>query len=78
VRKADFIRLRDLILTYHIDHPVLSKAGIRNTQLRLQAQNLWRYTFSGNDIDPDAIDRRFGERRLEVQPLMSISLYTNF
>lgn len=78
VRKADFIRLRDLILTYHIDHPWLSRAGIKNTQVRLQAQNLWRYTFSGNDIDPDAIDRRSGDRRLELQPMMSFSLYTNF
>ena len=78
VRKADFIRLRDVILTYHINSATLNKAGIKNTQLRFQVQNLWRYTFSGNDIDPDAIDRRYGNRRLELQPLMSLSLYTNF
>lgn len=78
VRKADFIRLRDLILTYHLNSPWLRKAGISNTQFRCQAQNLWRYTFSGNDIDPDAIDRRYGTRRLETQPLVSFSIYTNF
>lgn len=78
VRKADYIRLRDLILTWHLDASFLRKAGINNTQVRLQAQNLWRYTFSGNDIDPEALDRRFGDRKLEQQPLISLSLYTNF
>ncbi|MBA4168005.1 MAG: TonB-dependent receptor, partial [Chitinophagaceae bacterium] len=78
VRKADYIRLRDLILTYRLNASFLHHAGINNTQLRLQAQNLWRYTFSGNDIDPEAIDRRLGNRKLEQQPLISLSLYTNF
>jgi hypothetical protein len=78
VRKADYIRLRDLVLTYHLDAAFLRSAGMKNTQIRLQAQNLWRYTFSGNDIDPEAMDRRFGDRKLVQQPLMSLSLYTNF
>ncbi len=78
VRKADYIRLRDLIITYHLEPFWLKKAGVTNTQLRLQVQNGWRHTFSGNDIDPDAIDRATGRLRLEVQPLVSFSLYTNF
>lgn len=78
VRKADYIRLRDLIVTYNARSPFLEKAGLKNTQLRFQAQNPWRYTFSGNDIDPDAIDRLSGIRRLETQPFYSFTLLTNF
>ena len=78
VRKADYIRLRDVVITYHANAKFLQQAGMKNTQLRLQAQNPYRYTFSGNDIDPDAIDRITGVRTLETQPLYSITFSTNF
>ncbi|WP_029274409.1 SusC/RagA family TonB-linked outer membrane protein [Pedobacter borealis] len=78
VRKADYIRIRDIVVTYRAKAQFLEKAGLRNTQLRFQAQNPFRYTFSGNDIDPDAIDRISGIRRLETQPLYSLTLSTNF
>lgn len=78
VRKADNIRLRDVILTYNFKSPFFTKIGLYNTQIRLQAQNLWSYTFSGNDIDPDAINKRNGIRLLKQEPFYSFSLYTNF
>lgn len=78
VRKADYIRLRDVVVTYHAKAAFLQKMGLKNTQLRLQAQNAFRYTFSGNDIDPDAIDRLTGRRMLESQPFYSITFSTNF
>ncbi|SJZ63716.1 TonB-linked outer membrane protein, SusC/RagA family [Chitinophaga eiseniae] len=78
VRKADYIRLRDLVLTYNLKSAFLQRSGLTRTQIRLQAQNVFHYTFSGNDIDPEAIDPVSGERRLPVQPFYSFSLYTNF
>ncbi|WP_160716874.1 SusC/RagA family TonB-linked outer membrane protein [Chitinophaga solisilvae] len=78
VRRADYIRLRDLIITYNPKFNFIRRMGLSQTQLRLQGQNLFYYTFSGNDIDPDAIDRVSGVRRLPQRPLYSISLFTNF
>ena len=78
VRRADYIRLRDVVLTWNANFAFMKKAGFSRTQLRLQGQNMFKYTFSGNDIDPEAIDRVSGRRRLEVQPLYSLSLFTNF
>ncbi|RZK27285.1 MAG: SusC/RagA family TonB-linked outer membrane protein [Flavobacterium sp.] len=78
VRKADFIRLRDVVVTYRAKAKFLQDMGLKNTQFRFQAQNPFRYTFSGNDIDPDAIDRQSGIRRLETQPFYSLTLFTNF
>ncbi|WP_285010614.1 SusC/RagA family TonB-linked outer membrane protein [Pedobacter faecalis] len=78
VRKADYIRLRDVVITYNAKAKFLRDLGLRDTQLRFQAQNPFRYTFSGNDIDPDAIDRLNGVRRLETQPFYSFTLSTNF
>jgi hypothetical protein len=78
VRKADYIRLRDLVVTYNIKSEGLRKMGLLQPQIRLQAQNVFRYTFSGNDIDPDAIDRISGIRTLPQQPLYSLSLFCKF
>lgn len=78
VRKADYIRLRDLILTYNLKSVFLQRNGLSRTQLRVQAQNVFRYTFSGNDIDTETIDRVSGTRSLPVQPFYSFSLYTHF
>jgi len=78
VRKADYIRLRDVVITYNANAQFLEKLGLNRTQLRFQAQNAFRYTFSGNDIDPDAIDRITGRRMLEIQPFYSLTFSTNF
>ncbi|MCK0131638.1 SusC/RagA family TonB-linked outer membrane protein [Flavobacteriaceae bacterium F08102] len=77
VRKADHIRLRDVVLTYHLK-PLDKHLGLRNSQLRFQAQNVFKYTFSGNDIDPNAINPNTGVRTLETQPLFSLTFSTNF
>lgn len=78
VRKADYIRLRDIILTYNLKSETLKKAGITNTQIRFQAQNPFKYTFSGNSIDSESIDKRSGVRSLPQQAFYSLTLSTNF
>jgi len=77
VRKADYIRLRDVVITYNANIPLLTRIGLKNTQLRFQAQNAFRFTFSGNDVDPEAINRVTGVRTLETQPFYSITFSTN-
>ncbi len=79
VKRADYIRLRDVVVSYRPASPFLKKIGFSQTEIRFQGQNLWRYTFSDNSVDPDAIDRQSGQRFLLRQPPMySLSLFTNF
>lgn len=78
VKKADFIRLRDIVLTYHLKSPTFEKLGLSNTQFRAQVQNAFSYTFSGNNIDPDAINRATGNLSFKQPALFSFSIYTNF
>lgn len=78
VRKADYIRLRDVILTYNLKDKVLKRVGLNHVQLRLQVQNPFKYTFSGNDIDPESIDRRKGIRTLPQQSFYSLTFSANF
>ena len=77
-REETPVRLRDLVVTYNAKAQFLKKIGLSGTQLRFQAQNPFRYTFSGNDIDPDAIDRITGVRKLETQPFYSLTFATQF
>lgn len=78
VRRADYIRLRDIVLTYNLKSEKLKKAGVSNTQIRFQAQNPFKYTFSGNSIDAESIDKREGVRSLQQQAFYSLTLSTNF
>ncbi|TDQ75436.1 SusC/RagA family TonB-linked outer membrane protein [Sphingobacterium yanglingense] len=78
VKKADFIRLRDIVLTYRLKEDFSNRFKLSNTMLRFQVQNPLKYAFSDNGIDPDAIDRATGKRSLPRQAMYSISLYTNF
>ena len=78
MRKADNIRLRDIVVTYNLKSAGLAKIGLTRTQLRAQIQNAFNYTFSGNDVDPDAINRISGARNFHQKPFFSMSLYTNF
>ena len=78
MKNADFIRLRDIILTYRLKDEVSNKLKLNNTQIRLQVQNPWKYTFSDNSIDPDAINKTNGQRFLPRPAMYSLSLYTNF
>lgn len=79
VKPADYIRLRDVVLTYNAKATFLTKIGLSQTQIRLQAQNPWRYTFSDNSIDPEAINKQSGQRFVLRQPPMySISLFAKF
>jgi len=70
--------LRDVILTYNLKNAMLKKIGLSNSQIRFQAQNPFKYTFSGNDVDPEFIDKRTGERSLPQRPFYSLTLSTNF
>lgn len=78
VKKADFIRLRDIVLTYRLNEDFSRRLNLSNTMVRFQVQNPWKYTFSDNSIDPDAINPMNGMRSLPRPAMYSISLYTNF
>lgn len=78
VKNADFIRLRDVVLTYRLKEDFSRKLNLSNTMIRFQVQNPFKYTFSDNGIDPDAINPLTGERSLPRPAMYSISLYTNF
>lgn len=53
VKKADYIKLRDVSLTYNVPKNFLSRFSLNSATLTCQISNLWWWAANG-DIDPEA------------------------
>ncbi len=53
IQKADYIKLRDVSLSYSLPKTFVSKAGLSGVRLTFQAQNLWRWSANKNNLDPE-------------------------
>lgn len=56
---ASYAKLRDLTLSYEFNKALISKIGLSNARVYLQARNLFRITAKGVDIDPEAFENNF-------------------
>lgn len=53
IRKADYIKLRDVSLSYTVPARLISKARISNLMLIFQATNLWYWAANDEGLDPE-------------------------
>lgn len=53
VKRADYIKLRDLTFTYTLPSSWLSKTFIRNARVNFQCNNLWTWCAAGKNLDPE-------------------------
>ena len=59
VGNASYMKLRDLTLSYKFDRKLVSRIGMSDVRLYLQARNLFRVTAKGCDIDPETFEINF-------------------
>ncbi len=59
IGSANYLKMRDLTLSYNFDKSLLSHIGMSNARIYLQARNLFRITAKGCDIDPEAFENNF-------------------
>lgn len=52
IKRADYIKLRDLTLSYNIPSRVVNKIGISAARVNFQARNLWWWAANG-ELDPE-------------------------
>lgn len=52
VKKADFIKLRDLTLSYNVPEKMVKKIGFNSVKVNFQARNIWWWAANGN-LDPE-------------------------
>lgn len=53
IQKGNYIKLRDITLSYHLPKDLLKKCLIRDAMISLQIQNLWYWAANDRDLDPE-------------------------
>lgn len=78
IRKADFIKLREVSLSYALPKLLIRKWGMESASLTCQINNLWKW--SAADVDPEAMTTTGygqGSRNLPVPTTYSLGLSIN-
>ncbi|ATL48875.1 SusC/RagA family TonB-linked outer membrane protein [Chitinophaga caeni] len=53
IQKADYIKLRDVTVSYQLPASLIRKASLKNFRLSLQMQNVWRWSSNKQNLDPE-------------------------
>lgn len=81
VIKGDYIKLRDLSLTYNFDQPLISKMGLSALSVTVQAENLLTWHANHKGIDPEAMTTTgygWGARTVAVPQTWTIGISATF
>ena len=78
IRKADYMKLRNISVAYLFPERLTDKIGLGTTRLSLQANNLFFISAVGHDIDPEAYGLNTASRSLQQPRSFSIGFSTSF
>jgi TonB-linked SusC/RagA family outer membrane protein len=53
IQKADYIKLRDITLSYNLSNALLKRNHIQHLRFSLQVQNAWRWSANKQNLDPE-------------------------
>lgn len=54
ILKADYLKLREITLSYDLPQRLLSRIGIEGLTLHAQVQNVWTWSANGKGLDPES------------------------
>lgn len=77
VKHADYMKLRNIVLTYAFPSSVCRKIGFDNLRLRFQMNNVFTWARNSLGIDPEAIGLTSGSRTTRTPRSYTMSLYFN-
>ncbi|MGE7775509.1 SusC/RagA family TonB-linked outer membrane protein [Chitinophaga sp. NPDC101104] len=80
VQKADFVKLRDLTLSYKLDNKIWGNTGLSNARVYFQGRNLLTWTANNVGIDPETIEQTVNKpvnRALPMRPECYIGFSIN-
>ncbi|MGG8497997.1 SusC/RagA family TonB-linked outer membrane protein [Tenacibaculum sp. TC6] len=81
IQKADFIKLREVILTYNLTGDFLDNSPFTGIKFTLQGRNLWYAAANTIGVDPEAFTTQTsgaGSRTLPVEPTYTFGINLNF
>ncbi len=81
VIKGDYIKLRDVTLTYDLPKEWIRKFSLENMSVNCQVSNLWRWVANDSDLDPEAYTTTgygWGSRTLPVPTTCTLGVSVTF
>lgn len=78
VRKADYMKLRNVSLSYNVTNSLTRLMHVNGIKLTAQANNLWYWSAAGDDIDPETFSPNSGTRSLQIPKSYVFALKVNF
>lgn len=81
IQKADYIKLRNVNLTYSVPQHIAKKAKIKDASIILQAQNIWRWSANKNSLDPEvwtSTQTEYIRRGTAIPPVFTIGANFSF
>lgn len=78
VASADFLKLRSLVLGYHLSDKACHALGISALRIRLQMENVFTCVRNKYGIDPERVNAKTGELQLRAPKSCTLSLNINF
>jgi TonB-linked SusC/RagA family outer membrane protein len=80
IQKADFIKLRDLTLSYRLNNKMWGNTGLNNARIYFQGRNLLMWTANNVGIDPETVEQTVNtpvRRGLPMRPEFYIGFSVN-
>lgn len=78
VVRADYLKLRTLVLGYKFSQLFCHKLGIDGLRLRIQMNNVFTVVRNGDNIDPESVNPFTGYASVKVPKSYTMSLSVNF
>ena len=80
VASANYLKLRDLTVSYNFSKSITNKIGLSNLKLYFQTRNLFYITAKGVDIDPETaeVNTSGGTGAMTNQAFTSLQLRPEF
>ncbi len=78
VRSADYIKLRNVALSYNLPQALVNRAGLGSAKLTAQINNLWYWSAAGDGIDPETYSLNGGSRSLPLPKTLLFGFSVNF
>jgi hypothetical protein len=73
---ANYIRLRELILTYSLPNNIIYNSGLKRVSFNAKVNNLFIITANKKGIDPEA--HGIGQRYFRIKPSFSFGVQISF
>ncbi|MCM1297890.1 MAG: TonB-dependent receptor, partial [Muribaculaceae bacterium] len=77
IEHADYMKLRNIVLTYNFDKKLCKKIGLNDLRLRVQMNNVATWTRNSLGIDPEAYNLSQGSPATKTPRSYTMSLFFN-